>query len=202
MGFSGPKFTRSRGQNLETRKNARLDRALCNIEWRLRFQDGGVRHLIRHQSDYAPILISTTGFSSPVASRKRFKFQAAWLLHKGFEEFISRMWMASTPVNVTLKALTERLDIWNKETFGNLFRRKRNIWRRIVGIQENIAAGGPRYLLKLELKLRNRLDEVLSQIELFWYQKSRAEYIKDGDRNTCFFHLSTIIRRKINRIET
>jgi len=56
-------------------------------------------------------------------------------------------------------------------------------------------------LLKLDKKLRERLDEVLGQLEIFWYQKSRIEYIQDGDRNTRFFHLSTIVRRHVNRIE-
>ena len=33
------------------------------------------------------------------------------------------------------------------------------------------------------------------------FQKSRAEAICDGDRNTRIFHLSTLIRRRKNRIE-
>jgi len=45
------------------------------------------------------------------------------------------------------------------------------------------------------------LDEVLGRIETLWFQKSRAEAIRDGDRNTQFYHLSTIIRRRRNKIE-
>ena len=47
MGFSGPKFTWSGGKSWSTRKNARLDRPLCNTLWRARFQEGAVRHLIQ-----------------------------------------------------------------------------------------------------------------------------------------------------------
>lgn len=37
---------------------------------------------------------------------------------------------------------------------------------------------------------------------MLWFQKSRIEAICDGDRNTRYFHLSTVIRRrKRNRIE-
>ena len=39
LGFPSPKFTWARGLSLQTRKQARLDRALCNIEWRSRFQE-------------------------------------------------------------------------------------------------------------------------------------------------------------------
>ena len=42
---------------------------------------------------------------------------------------------------------------------------------------------------------------MLNQIETFWLQKSRVEAIRDGDRNTRFYHLSTIVRRRVNRIE-
>lgn len=58
-----------------------------------------------------------------------------------------------------------------------------------------------RGLIKLEGKLRRELDDVLHQEEMIWFQKSRLEAIEDGDRNTRFFHLSTVMRRKYNRID-
>jgi hypothetical protein len=35
---------------------------------------------------------------------------------------------------------------------------------------------------------------------MMWHQKSRAQWIHDGDRNTRYYHLKTIKRRKKNRI--
>ncbi|KAJ8437463.1 hypothetical protein Cgig2_012903 [Carnegiea gigantea] len=43
--FAGPKFTWVRGRTPSTRKSARLDRALCNMAWRQKLPEGGVRHL-------------------------------------------------------------------------------------------------------------------------------------------------------------
>lgn len=45
------------------------------------------------------------------------------------------------------------------------------------------------------------MEEVLNDEEMLWFQKSRLEAIGDGDRNTRYFHLSTIIRRKRNKVE-
>jgi len=94
------------------------------------------------------------------------------------------------------------LSIWNKEVFGNLFSRKRRLWARLVGIQNALATGGPFYLRKLERKLREELDLTLDQIESLWFQKARVDQIRDGDRNTKYFHTSTIIRHRCNRIDS
>ncbi|PKI46795.1 hypothetical protein CRG98_032792 [Punica granatum] len=44
------------------------------------------------------------------------------------------------------------------------------------------------------------LEENLIKKDLIWRQKSRELWLKDGDRNTKFFHLSTVIRRRANQI--
>ncbi|KAJ8437488.1 hypothetical protein Cgig2_007465 [Carnegiea gigantea] len=125
LGFSGPKFTWLRGLSQATRKCARLDRALCNMEWRARFPDGGVKHLVRNQSHHVPILISTMGFSLQLAGAKPFKFQATSLFHNGFDKVVRQAWRLKNRVNEALRDLADQLNIWNKEVFGNLFRRKR-----------------------------------------------------------------------------
>lgn len=57
-----------------------------------------------------------------------------------------------------------------------------------------------RRLLKLEEKLRRDLEEVLCQEELLWFQKSRGEWIKSGDRNTMYYHASTVVKRNRNHL--
>ncbi|KAJ8441389.1 hypothetical protein Cgig2_009097 [Carnegiea gigantea] len=92
LGFLGPKYTWVHGLTQDTRKSTRLDRALCNIDWRLKFQEGGVKHLIHNQSNHAPILISTTGFSMTSRDYKPFRFEAAWLLHGEFDSYVRQCW--------------------------------------------------------------------------------------------------------------
>lgn len=38
------------------------------------------------------------------------------------------------------------------------------------------------------------------QEEILWYQKSRSNWLNHGDRNTRYFHTTTIIRRRRNRV--
>jgi len=200
LGYSGPKFTWARGLTRETRKEARLDRALCNMEWRLKFQSGVVHHLIRACSDHSPLLISTGDFAQDRISNTPFRFQASWTTHAQFDEVVKTNWCTDVPLMPNLNNLANVLSRWNKEVFGNLFRRKRQIWARLEGIQRHLAAGGPNYLLKLERRLRRTLDLTLDQIATLWFQKARVDQIRDGDRNTKYFHTITVIRRRFNRV--
>lgn len=57
-------------------------------------------------------------------------------------------------------------------------------------------------LLSKEEGLIKEFEAVLEQEEVLWFQKSREKWVVLGDRNTKYFHTSTIIRRRRNRIES
>ncbi|GAU46050.1 hypothetical protein TSUD_191210 [Trifolium subterraneum] len=53
---------------------------------------------------------------------------------------------------------------------------------------------------KWQRDLQQELTLVLKQEEAVWFQKSRSQWIKDGDRNTRYYHVKTIKRRRQNKI--
>nr|GMD60285.1 uncharacterized protein LOC109175135 [Ipomoea batatas] len=57
MGFSGPRYTWTKGLPTGQAKAARLDRVLCNLSWRNLFPASTVTHLPRVSSDHTPLLI-------------------------------------------------------------------------------------------------------------------------------------------------
>jgi len=163
-------------------------------------QDGAVRHLLQACSDHSPLLISTGGFPQTGMTSKPFRFQVAWATHNQFEDVVRASWCSPFPLMPKLLELAAALTMWNKEVFGNLFRRKRKLWARLAGIQRRIMVGTLRYILKLERRLRQELEQMLDQIAMLWFQKAREDQIRGGDRNTKYFHMSTIIRRRFNRV--
>lgn len=50
-------------------------------------------------------------------------------------------------------------------------------------------------------RLNQQLDTLLRDEEIRWAQKSRLDWLKFEDKNTKFFHVSTLIRRQHNRID-
>ncbi|VVA36392.1 PREDICTED: reverse mRNAase [Prunus dulcis] len=110
MGFSRPRFTWQNNIVFEIQ-----DCAMCNLKWRQLFADA----------------------NQP--SPKTFRFEAMWMQHDTFGDFIASIWgqSAGSALHKTLK-LIEPLKIWN---------------------------------------------------------------VNEGDRHTKFFHLTTIIRRRWNKIE-
>ncbi|XP_074275950.1 uncharacterized protein LOC141599740 [Silene latifolia] len=44
LDFSGPDYTWARGNTVSTRQWARLNRAMCNSNWRVMFAEGSLRH--------------------------------------------------------------------------------------------------------------------------------------------------------------
>ena len=49
--------------------------------------------------------------------------------------------------------------------------------------------------------LKHRLDKLLVQDDLFWKQRAKTFWYREGDLNTKFFHAAATSRRKVNRIE-
>lgn len=90
--------------------------------------------------------------------------------------------------------------MWNIDTFGHIKKRKDRILARINGIQKVLPHKFNLFLINLEKELQNELNEVLIQEEIFWFQKSRRQWLSQWDRNTKYYHLKTIVRRKKNKV--
>ena len=203
LGFKGPRFTwfnkRKRNPIFE-----RLDRAWVNSLWLNTFPESTIHHLQRLSSDHNPILLNTkTEIHMPRNYKKPFKFETMWLSEPGFDDLIKHNWpIDQSEFHVKLKNISFLMNSWAKQNHGNVFKRKKNLIARIQGIQRAIDHD-PRkaYLIDLENKLKEDLDVILDQEEQFWALRARSNWLVAGDRNTNFFHTSTLIRRKRNKLE-
>ncbi len=71
---------------------------------------------------------------------------------------------------------------------------------RLLGIQRAISRQPSQSLILLQDQLSEELNQILNLEEDLWAMKSRTNWLVMGERNTLYFHLSTLARRSTNRI--
>lgn len=124
LGYSGPRFTWQHGVNALTRKVARLDIALCDVEWQRHFHSANIKHLPHAYSDHCPLSLSLDAGDGDRLGDRPFRFLAPWLRHEEFDSWMKREWNWQGDLGSSLKELEAKLKAWNRDTFGNIFRRK------------------------------------------------------------------------------
>ena len=90
---------------------------------------------------------------------------------------------------------------WNKNEFGNIFKAKKEVEQKLQGINQVLMTDGFTEERKIQAdSLQQEWEDKCKQEEIFWRQKSRVQWIKEGERNTKFFHKSTVDHRSHNMI--
>lgn len=182
LGFVGPRFTWFWDLLCE-----RLDRAFYNSIGRLEYPDTVVHHLPRIRLDHRPILILTDPNLHPQPTNRPFRFQAAWLSHPGFVEFVHKCWSDNMGWKPAYDWFIKDIREWNRKVFGNIFHRKDMLIRRLQDIEERLARDSGEQLEILRKEVIEEYERTLSQEEALWFQKCRVNWVNFGDRNTPFF---------------
>eukprot|EP00253_Pinus_taeda_P007997 PITA_07997 len=100
-----------------------------------------------------------------------------------------------------LQFLKKEIKQWNHTTFGNIFSAQATLNQEMKQIQNRIIAKGrTEDLTKQEQSIEDQLHNRAQQEEILWRQKSRIRWLKEGDKNTKFFHKTTVQRRMHNLI--
>lgn len=196
-GYQGPPFTWLKGALME-----RLDRMLINNEWRLRFQQAVVHHLPPLKSDHRPLLVKFQRDPQPNRFRRPFRFYAGWLSHEDFPNFLSKCWDQGSDWSDKMLTLQSSLRKWNDDVFGNIFKKKRELMRRLRGIDRSLSQRPNKYLEELHQELWLQYEDILFREEVLWFQKSRCKWLEFGDRNTRYFHGITVVRRRKSTIDS
>ncbi|GKV23269.1 hypothetical protein SLEP1_g33018 [Rubroshorea leprosula] len=197
----GCKFTWVRRTNGRVVLREKLDRALLNLSGFAEFPNTKLINLPRLCSDHHPIMLHIDPAAPTQQTAKPHRFEAAWLTHVDFRDIFNNAWAAhDQSLPSAINAVQTACFNWNKTVFGNIFCRKRLLQARLAGIQNSPHYHHSHFLQSLEVDLLREYHSVLHAEELFWCQKSRIEWITSSDRNTKFYHTSTVIRRARNRI--
>jgi hypothetical protein len=206
--MTGRQFTWA--NNLPDPTYEKLDRVLMDTNWEVKFPMVSVRALERIEglSDHAPILLST-GTPRPPCKRS-FKFELGWLQREGFHDMVKDVWerpvSGQSPIvrwNNKMRALRKYLSGWARHTTGILKKEKLRL-SSIIDDLEALAEVRPLSVQEIELKSQSnaQIAGLLREEELKWYQRSKAQFLLEGDSNTRYFHSVANGRHRKKRIHS
>ncbi|KAL7239070.1 hypothetical protein ACSBR2_005045 [Camellia fascicularis] len=175
LGSVGPRLSWTNNRQGLANTMERLDRAMSNDKWRALFPEGTVRTLPRTYSDHSPLVVYTQGMHPLNPLNRPFRFEAAWLCHPNFTDVQQSWWNMDHNLINAINDFTHNVKIWNKETFGNIFKRKRNLLAHIEGLQKSQAQSYSHNLFLLEKDLITQYNATFFQEELLWFKKSRVK---------------------------
>lgn len=202
LGYIGNPYTWSNNRSPPNLILEHLHKCLGNTSWLQNYGDMIIKHLPPIISDHCPFQIA----DSTIITRRTsfFRFWNMWLLHPGFHEV---MQTARERIPPSCQTLSQRLHhlatsfhLWKRTALGSLSIDLKKLQRRITGIHNSSHYESLLYLHYQELELQREFTHKCLQHELFWKQRSRIEWLKEGDKNSKFFHRVVKIQSKRNSI--
>ncbi|KAL2904162.1 hypothetical protein RDABS01_002872 [Bienertia sinuspersici] len=189
MGYKGSGFTWQRRNNPCTFVRERLDRFLADDQWCKLFPYYKVNHFPIYKSDHALICLNTNVVNVGDNINKYLMFEALWLSKEECWQVVKDAWNNSQSMQAHngprlllallrrgLKRTEKELKIWQNQRPDQAMLSKCSI-------------------------LSNELDKLRRLEESYWHARSRANELRDGDKNTNYFHHKASQRRRRNFIK-
>lgn len=163
------------------------------------FESASVHNLPVVSSDHTALFLDVQG--APQTSRyphKHFKFENAWLADEGCKQVVIQAWQDGGHVDIQgkLSLCASRLSKWGGEKFNNF-------GRTIYGLKKKLAKLKPRrdvISIAEYDRLHSELNHCMNQEEIYWKQRAKQFWLKEGDMNTKFFHRYASARKQKNQI--
>ncbi|XP_071916232.1 uncharacterized protein [Coffea arabica] len=172
----------------------RLDRCLGSVSWVQKFEKATYEHVEKQTSDHCLLILDTN--PQKIRVKRRFYFDQRWAKDKESDTIIKKAWGLEQHgswmyrVVRSIKECRLALIEWNKRVRSNAKVKIQEIKEKSKVAREG---GDPCNRGDIAC-LKRQLSKAYKDEERFWSQKSRSRWLKEGDKNIAFFHISNIIK--------
>jgi hypothetical protein len=188
---------------------------VANVEFSNLYEDCLVENVITTSSDHYAIHIALNKGKNPYDRGKTpydpqpvqqgFKFEAMWLRATDYREVLEKAWAEGrdeSPLSLqstwsNLNRVAGALKQWERQYFGSIRSNIRKLERRLKCLRSTSLSEA---VIMEERFLERQLCELFEREEIMARQRSRVDWLREGDRNTAFFHSRASARRRTNKI--
>ena len=135
--------------------------------------------------------------------KKPFRFEHMWMSDVGCSITVEAVWREDsaeswgTRIIKKVDKCGKELESWCRKNFGNVRRELEKKRRLLVQAKvQAIRGGDSKHMRQLEKEINLLMDKEVKM----WAQRLRVLWLKDGDKNTRFFHSKASQRRRKNYI--
>jgi hypothetical protein len=202
IGFRGTPWTYDNKQQGDRNVKVRLDRAVASPEWSACFPDLRLRHISSSRSDHTPLLLAMEQPENSRPERPIRRYEIAWEREPSLAAAVEEAWSRRVPsedlgdINFALKDVMSNLYKWKSVHFKSLHKEieRRRLLLEDLNLRTDVNCEAEKS------RLAKEMDELLYREEISWLQRSRVAWLREGDRNTKYFHRQASRRHKKNRI--
>ena len=210
LGCKGYLFTWNNGRFGKDFVEERLDRFLSNKGWSDKYENCTVVNFETWTSDRCPTLLEVlergSGIGYMKMSASRIHYEDMWSTYEACKEIIDREWKRHDNwrsddlvqlFKQTAKTSMAQLKSWSNEEFKG---RQQRLEKLMVRLKE-LNYSGMQHNSGEEIKrVKNRIHNILLDKEIYWKQRSRADWLRKGDKYTKYFHAKASSRKIKNKI--
>ncbi|XP_074347208.1 uncharacterized protein LOC141686043 [Apium graveolens] len=130
----------------------------------------------------------------------RLKFENVWLTEPVCRHIVEESWRQdqNETLQEKIKRCLEDVAKWGQEFTGNFKERISQCKMVIKRTKTNTDAEA----IQRYKNASKSLNKIYTHQEIFWKQRSKQLWLKEGDRNSKFFHVTAKSRRKTNQIHS